>query len=81
MMARKKTAPATIEDWRNAMLSYPCPHCGHTHTALGRKLNDADHFTCGQCERYVPLSDELKVKVISDHVQKLRSIVEGLKQK
>jgi transcription elongation factor Elf1 len=71
-MARKRKTPTTIEDWPNWEISYPCPKCGSVYRALGKLFHQGDHFTCGACGAYVPISYEERMRVVSEHTQRLR---------
>ena len=71
-MAHKRKTPMTIEDWPNWEVSCPCPKCGIVYRALGRQFYRNDHFTCSACGAYVHLSYEERMRVISEHTQRLR---------
>jgi hypothetical protein len=73
-MPRKSKSPIAIEDTDRQSISLTCSHCHEQFTKTGAWLKEHDLFACPNpnCGKPIRMDYEKRLKLISDHVKKLR---------
>jgi transposase-like protein len=55
---------------RDAILTYPCPHCGHKTERTGKWFSRQHKFRCPSCDKVVPMGYSEKLKLFDEHAKR-----------
>ena len=57
---------------RDELLTFDCPHCGHTLIRKGSWFKSVSRFTCAGCQRQAPMTYNTKIRVFAMHAHLAR---------
>lgn len=66
---------------KESAFRFECPQCRHEIIQKIGWLDNRDHFICSACQSYIPLSDDSKLRLLSEHANAIAKAMERLRGK